>query len=240
MQIRFLRWLTGTAVLGTMGMGIACLTERVGETRMESASVELQGANKVRVELKMGVGELRLSGGAKKLLDGEFIYNIPTWKPEVKYEVRDQEGKLVVRQPSGSGPMGGRAKNEWNLSLNNQVPIELFVEAGVGKSNFELGGLSLEHLDVQTGVGETTVDLIGDWKKDLQANIKGGVGQVTLRLPGKVGVRVESQKGIGSVQAHGLKKQDNTYVNEAYGKSKVTLNFHIEAGIGEIRLELAD
>jgi hypothetical protein len=240
MQTRFFHWLIGATILGTAGLETGCLGEKVGDTRMESASVELQGASRVRVELKIGVGELRLSGGAKKLLEGEFIYNIPSWKPEVKYEVNGQEGKLVVRQPSVSGPTAGKAKNEWNLTLNDKVPIDLSVEAGVGQGNFELGTLLLERLDVQTGVGETTLDLVGDWKKDLHANVKGGVGQVTLRLPGNVGVRVESQKGIGSVQARGLKKENNIYVNEAYGKSTVTLNFHIEAGIGEIRLELVD
>jgi len=89
-------------------------------------------------------------------------------------------------------------------------------------------------------VGETTVELLGDWKKDLQANIKGGIGKATLRLPVNVGVRVESDKGIGSVSARGLRKEGNIYTNESYGKSKVTLNIHVQAGIGEIQLELVD
>jgi predicted membrane protein len=114
------------------------------------------------------------------------------------------------------------------------------VECGVGQSNFELGSLSLENLEIQTGVGETTVELLGDWKKDLHASIKGGIGKATLRLPGHVGVRVESDKGIGSVSASGLKKEGNAYTNDAYGKTKVTLNMHVQAGIGEIQLELVD
>jgi hypothetical protein len=236
-----IRWCPGSAVLLTALLFLmGCIPEKVGETRIESESVELKGAEKVRVELKIGVGELRISGGAKKLLEADFIYNIPSWKPEVRYEVNGKEGTLSVRQPNASRSGGGRTRNEWNLSLNDRVPLDLRVECGVGKSNLELGSLLLEDLDIQTGVGETTVELLGDWKKDLHANVKGGVGQVTLRLPSTVGVHVESDKGIGSVNASGLRKEGNTYTNEAYGKSKVTLNIHVQAGIGEIRLELAD
>jgi predicted membrane protein len=115
--------------------------------------------------------------------------------------------------------------------------MDLKIECGVGKSNFELGGLTLTGLDVQTGVGETTLDLIGDWKRDLHASVKGGIGQVTLRLPDKIGVRVQAQKAIGSIQATGLRKENDAYVNDAFGKSQVTLHLHIQTGIGEIRLE---
>ena len=217
-----------------------CAGGKVGDLRMESQSVELGGAESAQVELHMGVGELKVSGGGKKLLEADFLYNVASWRPEVKYEVSGRQGRLSVKQPpQGVGPIGN-TRNEWNLALNSQLPIDLKIEAGVGKSNFELGDLALTRLDVQTGVGEATLDLIGDWKRDLDANIRGGIGQVTLRLPSKVGVHVEAQKGIGNIQVSGLKKEGNAYVNDAFRNSKVTLNFEIQAGIGEIRLELVD
>ena len=227
-------------LLTTLSLMAGCIPAKIGETKIESESLELKGAKKVRAELKIVVGELRISGGAKKLLEADFIYNVPSFKPQVKYEVQGDEGVLTVRQPETSRSGGSGARNEWNLTLNDKVPLDLRVECGVGTSNFELGSLSLENLDIQTGVGDTTVELLGDWKKDLHASIKGGVGKATLRLPGNVGVHVESEKGIGSVSARGLKKEGNTYTNEAYGKSKVTMNIQVQAGIGEIQLEQVD
>ena len=227
-------------LLTISSLGTSCIPARVGDTKIESESVDLKGAEKVRVELKIAVGELRVSGGAKSLLDADFIYNVASWKPQVKYEVQGKEGVLTVRQPDTGSSGGSRTKNEWNLSFNDKVPIDLRVESGVGQSNFELGSLSLDNLEIQTGVGEATVELLGDWKKDLHASIKGGIGKATLRLPVNVGVRVEPDKGIGSVSARGLHKEGNIYTNESYGKSKVTLNIHVQAGIGEIQLELVD
>ena len=216
---------------------VGCSQSRVGDLKMESKFVELGGAESAVVDLQFGVGELRVSGGARKLLEADFLYNVAEWKPEVKYEIKGNQGILRIRQSSFGTNAMGRARNEWNLTLDDKVPLDLKIETKVGKSTFDLGGFNLTGLDVQTGVGETTLDFLGDWKRDLHASIKGGIGEVTLHLPDKVGVRVETEKAIGSVDATGLKKQDDAFVNEAFGKSKVTLNFHIQAGIGTIRLE---
>src|SRR5947208_3595435 len=224
----------GRLAMVAMGAFLSgCIGGKVGDLRMESESVELGGAESAHVELEIGVGELRVSGGAKKLLEADFLYNVASWRPEVRYEVDGRQGRLSIKQPHKEGSLGN-TRNEWNLALNNQIPMDLKIEAGVGKSNFDLGDLSLTMLDVQTGVGEATLDLIGDWKRNLDASIKGGIGQLTLRLPGRVGVHVEAQKGIGSIQVSGLKKEGDAYVNEAFQNSKVKLNFQIQAGIGEI------
>ena len=63
------------------------------------------------------------------------------------------------------------------------------------------------------GAGQATVDLTGDWKKDLDAKIEGGVGTATIRLPRNVGVYVRAARGIGSVNASG---EGDAYVNDAY------------------------
>jgi predicted membrane protein len=84
------------------------------------------------------------------------------------------------------------------------------------------------------------VDLTGDWKNDLTANIQGGVGKATIRLPSDVGVRASAQGGIGAVHVQGLKKDGDAYVNEVYGKSPVTVNVRVEGGVGEIDLELGE
>ena len=50
-------------------------------------------------------------------------------------------------------------------------------------------------------------------------------------------MRVKATAGLGSVNANGLTKDGDTYINSAYGKSAVTLNITISAGIGEVNLE---
>jgi len=242
MNMRMTRlWLLATVatVVGTA----ACVGDHdlpVGELQTETRSVKLGDAKTVRAEIHMGAGEMKLAGGARELLEAEFSYNVARWKPEVEYSVSGERGLLTIRQPERSGGHMGPRHYQWNLHFNNKVPLELSVNLGAGKAELTLGSLALRNLDLNMGVGEAVVDLTGDWKNDLEAHIKGGVGKATVRLPRDVGVEVHAKGGIGEVRPGELKKEGDAYVNDAYGKSPVTLRVNVEGGIGEINLELAE
>jgi hypothetical protein len=215
-------------------------TEPVGETRMDSKTVQLGAAKAVRVNLKMGAGELKVAGGASDLLNADFAYNVPRWKPEVEYDVSGDAGQLTVQQPPRSGGHGGRTRYEWDLRFSNQVPMEMTIEQGAGSAKLNLAGLPLGRLKVNIGAGETTINLDGKWRNDLAASIHGGVGQATLKLPRDTGVRVVAHGGLGAINAFGFSKDGNAYVNDAYGKSPATLRIEVEGGVGEINLEMGE
>jgi len=187
----------------------------------------------------MSVGDLKVEGGASGLLNADFTYNVPLWKPEVHYDVNGSEGQLTIQQPSGGGHShGGNTRYEWDLRLSNKVPMQMSVDEGAGRANLNLAGLVLTQLTVNLGAGEATIGLDGPWKNDLTASIHGGVGKATLQLPQDVGVRVVAHGGLGAINASGFSKDGDAYVNAAYGKSPVSLRIEVEGGVGEINLEL--
>jgi len=94
----------------------------------------------------------------------------------------------------------------------------------------------LTRLDLNIGAGQMDVDLTGDRKTDLTADIEGGVGQANIRLPKNVGVIAHASGGIGSINVRGLKHDGDSYTNDAYGKSPATIHLKVEGGIGEIVL----
>ncbi len=190
---------------------------RPAEMQTENVSVPLGAAKSVDVHLQMAAGELDISGGSPQLLDGTIKYNVPEWKPDVSYSVHDGDGSLMVMQPEASHTTIGGVKYTWDLHLNNAVPLNVAVEMGAGNS---------------------TVDLTGNWKQNVTASIQGGVGEAHIKLPRDVGVRVTVDGGLGSVDAPDFKKDGDEYVNDAYGKSKVTVEVHVTGGIGEVYLEL--
>src|SRR5215211_132130 len=214
-------------------------TQQVGEMQRESKSVQAQNVDSARAKLQMGAGELNLTGGADQLMEADFSYNVADWKPRVSYDVSGAEGDLVVKQGSGGGVrLGGKARNEWDISLNDEMPTDLVVQMGAGESDLDLDSLSLTGLDLQMGAGKTTVDLTGDYTQDFDASIKGGVGEATVLLPSEIGVRARAQGGLGSINAKGLQREGESYLNDAYGDSDVTLDVDVQGGVGEINLEV--
>lgn len=237
--------------------------QAVGDLQTESHTVEAAGAESAVVEINMGAGELEVNGGAAELFAGDFTYNIDSWKPTVDYGVNDGSGRLTVSQQGTLDglPFGNNIRNEWNLRLNDEMPLEIVVrfgagegrlnlaslnltslniEGGAGTADIVLGGSPLESLNISSGVGETTLDLTGEWENDLNATITGGVGELTLRLPTDVGVRIETQTGLGDVVADGFSQNGDVYTNNVYGESAVTLNISVTGGVGEITLELGE
>ncbi len=227
-----------SALLALMLGGCYVPSPKPGKTETLSQQVGLADAKSVSASITIGVGKLKLAGGADSLLDARFEYNIPDWKPSVSYSVADSQGRLIVEQPSRvvGATWPGNVRYDWNLKLSPRVPLELEVNMGVGKSEVDLRGLDIRRLNLEAGVGEGSVDLSGQRASDLDATIKAGVGKLTLILPSDVGVRVRVQGGLGHVNAGGLKAQDDAWVNESWGKAKVSLRVDVEAGIGEVEM----
>ncbi|RPI78356.1 MAG: hypothetical protein EHM41_25225 [Chloroflexi bacterium] len=213
---------------------------RVGALQSESQSVELGAASSVRVEIELGAGDLEMTGEAEKLLEADFNYNVARLKPELEYT----DGTLVLRQPDVRGLPVLRDitdyRNEWDLRLNDDVPIDLHVDMGAGNSDLQLAGLSLTRLEVSLGAGISTIDLSGDWVRDLDVTIDTGAADITVRLPADVGVRVEVEDGPHMIEAPDLKQNGDVYTNAAYGVSEVTLHVDMESGIGRINLEVEE
>ena len=66
----------------------------------------------------------------------------------------------------------------------------------------------------------------------MNADIIAGVGDMTLRLPGSVGVRVDVEEATGKVNISKLTKDGEAYVNDAYGVSEEMLRINIKAASG--------
>jgi len=204
-------------------------------TKHTTKIVEPQRAKSARAKLEMGAGQLTINGGSANLLEADFSFSDSYDEPRVEYNVAEGVGQLTVSQDSRSAHIG-HSENDWSLHFSKDIPLELKIDMGAGQGNLHLRDVPLTRLDLNIGAGQVDVDLTGDRKTDLTADIEGGVGQANIRLPKNVGVIVHASGGIGSIDAHGLKHEDDSYTNDAYGKTPVTIRLKVEGGIGEIVL----
>jgi hypothetical protein len=212
---------------------------KTGKAETLAQSWTADGAESLAVDITLGVGTLKLAGGAAGAAEAEVRYNIPDWKPVLTYEVKDALGRVDLSQPSSVvGVTWPEAlRYEWNVRLSDSLPVRLSVELGVGKVELDLSKIDVSRLKLDAGVGEGVLDLSGQRRTDLQATIQAGVGKLTVILPSGTPVSVRVEGGIGNVEARGFARRDGRYVNDADTGPRTEVD--IEAGVGKIELRLA-
>ncbi|MFO7734370.1 MAG: toast rack family protein [Candidatus Aminicenantes bacterium] len=230
-------WKMAALVLAVLAVTVVC--DEPGRDSSETKTVALEGAQRAEVSLRMGAGELRVRGADQEaLLEAEFRFNRERFRPAVDYRLFGDKGILEVRQARRRGIPLGNVRSTWDLSLTQTIPLDLDIDLGAGESRLDLRGLALSKVDIDMGVGEMRLDLSGPHRQSFRVKIDGGIGSIRLDLPSETGVRIKVDKGIGSVDTRGLSKQEGYYVNEAFGRSEMTIDIDIDAGIGSVDLRV--
>jgi len=223
-------------MLLTVGFAVlAACTDggRIGQTEHETKVLELDKSELTRVELKMGAGEMRVAGGSPKLMEADFDYNVPGWKPQVEYHSTGVRSDIEISHPPGTVPHGN---SEWSLRFNDSVLMDLVVKMGAGEAHLNLGSLNLRSVAFDLGAGEVDVDLRGNPKRSYDVQINGGVGQATVHVPKSVGISATAVGGIGEVNVSGLEKRNDRWINPGHENAPVTIRLDVKGGVGQIDL----
>jgi hypothetical protein len=106
------------------------------------------------IHLTFGAGDLRISPGAQKdMVEGNVRYNVSDFKPQVTTNDRGiqiHQGSLNIK---GIPTFNDSIRNEWDILLPEN-PLRLRVDAGAYQSSIELGGLSLENVEINDGASD--------------------------------------------------------------------------------------
>src|ERR1039457_4107363 len=233
MRARYL--LVGPALLALTGC-VVDVGHNESALQYSSESVEMDDSEVVRVELKIGAGDLRITDGGAKLMRGDFAYDVASWKPEVRYHRAGKQGSLTIEQPDTHHTRFGNTKYRWDLQLNKKVPVDLALHFGAGQARLDLGSLDLRGVELEMGVGQMDVDLRGAPKHSYNVGIHGGIGQATVRLLADTPVYVEAHGGIGSIQVRGLQEENGHWVSPSYDSAQNKIHILIQGGIGEVKV----
>jgi hypothetical protein len=244
MRSKNIQWVISVALLAGLGGCNVTVNDRAisgtGETIHESNTVELskaKGVERVRVDLELHAGELHVDSGAKELMEGDFTYNVASWKPEVRFDRSGFRSTLSIKQGGKTATMGS-TKNEWRLRLNDEIPTDFSLRCGAGENRLNLGGLDLRDVEVHIGAGRVEIDLRGRQPKhDYSVSVHGGVGEAIVHLPADTGVVATAHGGLGEIEVNGLEKQGGEWRSGASGKGKSTIHLDVHGGIGKITID---
>ena len=82
-----------------------------------------------------------------------------------------------------------------------------------------------------------TLDFGGTWSSSARVNVRMAMGQLTLRLPRRLGVRVTMDKFLSSFDPAGMVRQGNTFTTPGYDRAERTLDLEVTAAMGGVRVE---
>lgn len=111
----------------------------------------------------------------------------------------------------------------------------------VGAASVRMTGLAnanVEALDVNLGVGHAVLDFSGEWRGDTRLQVSSAIGQITIRVPDDVGVRVHSAGFLHSVRAPAFHKRERG-VWESLNWQTARFKLHVESNgaIGRIDVQ---
>ena len=189
-------------------------------------------------------GYLGALGDSPNLIEGDIAY-----RGELIFDANVADGQADVELDSHfSGPwfgpfdLGEHAEARWDVRLSPEVPLDLVLDTGSGRCEFDLRDLQVENFVLDSGSGAVALTLPSE--SDSQARIESGSGAVTIALPEGVGARVVLESGSGAFDPgerfrliEGEPDDDGVWETDDFDTAEYTAVLRIDQGSGAIRVE---
>jgi hypothetical protein len=133
----------------------------------------------------------------------------------------------------------GASQTDISFQRPNPARIgELDLAAGAADfSAYGLGNARFDHLIFQGAVGDITLDFTGAWTADGEATIKMGLGELTLRVPHDLGVRIRKSGFLAAFDKDGFQKVDGAFQTLNWESARYKLDIELKAVLGAIDVE---
>jgi len=231
------------------------------DSKLLKKSIEIGKAKEVRTDISFFSGELFINSETEDLAECIYGYRDGFLRPDMIYREVGSTGYLSVESEENKKGIFNDDTNKWSLSLNKSVKnnVSIQLKAGdaiidlqdcnlnsfnyrmtAGKSKINLRNTSVPHVKFNLLAGEAHIDLTGKWENDGVADIKGGVGEITVKVPFKTGVIIHVTGVLGEVNIPFFNREGNVYTNDNYKKSAHTLTLYINGAIGQINVEMEE
>jgi hypothetical protein len=201
----------------------------------ESFSINLQGANRLDLDIDHGGGSVSISAGAP---EGVAICGSQAFGLEIKSQ---REGEsLGVDLDAGPtflpfiGPQGG----EWRFNLTQEVPVAIKLDAGATSLDLDMTDIKLTFLGVDAGASGIKVKLPANAGQTL-VDITAGAASIDLSIPQGVGARIRMEQGVSSINIDESRFQmltslKNMYQSSDYDTAANRVEINLECGASTI------
>ncbi len=136
----------------------------------------------------------------------------------------------------------GASRTVLRFSQPNAVRCELAaISAGAAEvSVLGLGNSHCDEVEFEGGMGRVLLDFAGQWTSSSRVEVKMAMGELTLRLPRRIGLQITMDKFLSSFEPAGLTRRGNRFQSANYQSSTRHLDLDLTTAMGGVNVEWVD
>ena len=237
----------GAVAVVFLAQNIPALVELARPVELRTEQVEYPLADveraSVTIDWTSAPGYLSALRDSPNLIEGDVAYR---GQLIFDVDVRGLQANVNLDSHYSSpwfGPFDfyNREEGLWDVMLSPNVSLDLTLDAGSGRCDFDLTGLQVSDLFLDVGSG--SIDLALPTGSTFDAHIEGGSGSLTIVLPKSVGARVVLDSGSGSFRpderfrlVEGERSDDGVWETDNFRTAEHIILMEIDQGSGSIRI----
>lgn len=214
---------------------------RTGHLRLSTSSSSEEGRDAGEAtpsrERELGLEDLPRDADADGRLDLTLNPTVPT---DLRLGIGAGRARLELggTHLTGLELIAGASDVEVGFARANGAAMELLsIKSGATKFSAQsLGNARFRRLEFYGFVGAVVLDLSGSWRSSAEAEIRMGLGELVLRIPAHVGVRV-TRSGLASLSAPGFEKVGDHWLSPNWDTARVRFEVTVVAGLGSVIVE---
>ena len=205
--------------------------------RTEEIAQPLDDLERAELIIDPGVGSLELGAlvDSSSLVEGTLALGRGETLDRT-YSSQEDEATLTLRTEATSfGPFtaGWASQRRWNLDLSPRVTLDLDVNVGLGTTDLDLGGLSVDSLAVEHGLGQVLVTV--PQEGGVEGSIQGAIGQTVLVIPEDVEARLVLDTGLAARQIpEGYVCEEDICTSPGYEGAAQPVELEVGQAIGNL------
>lgn len=201
---------------------------------------ELTDIDEARVVVKFAGGKLNVRpADSLNLIEGELSFRADSASPRLEYYEDEGVGYVSLHR-RGRTRSGLGVGNRWEVSLSDQIPLEMRLVSEGATCNLDLEGLQIVDLDLSAAASRVDVRLgRGDMNGEIR--VDAGASIVRIEIPRQYGIRLYSNCGLcWRDLPDGMSRKPGgggAYYSEGYEGSPYKMDVEVDAGISKVTIE---
>lgn len=180
---------------------------------------------------------IKAAKNSSKLIEGEISFSKAADKPKV--EVEESFGQRIVKisQPTSNGlPFISSLRNETQLFLTDQIPLEIQINTGASKEKIDLSALRVDYLEINSQASDLNIAFNGLYSS--RAKIKTKASNLNIKIPKDAATRITIDSKVKNLSIDSrFEKKNGEYKTKDFDKAFTRLDIRIESVAGSITIK---